>query len=194
MSKKLLFILPGRGNTPEALNIETIGLFPDHQRILCAVPKWYPAPVDENNQDNAVKGSLKLAKVLRKFIQDRVEEEKTDMKSVSLMGHSAGGVISLINAVLYQDYEYVVGFNTCILDNKIIPLCTNKSMKIIMSVPKIDMVFDFHKRSLPTINELSKKGYNLSYFKHNGGHGYVDYDTVKDSINHRWNFEEKSIC
>ena len=181
--KKLNFFLTGRGGSHHEAAVILKNIFlPNTMGVIIQPDEycWYPAPIDAENQDEAVEGQLPAMKQILEIVGFYQQVFNVKPEDCIIGGHSAGGVMSIYTtAVSNMPFGACYCLCGCILDTNNFPESQTQT-PIITIHNKDDYCFDWKERYIPTKKCLSKKGYRHFHIEnHTGSHGFGKRDLLK---------------
>lgn len=168
-----IVILPGRGQNGNIGAIYEKSEL-DDALIVVIVPEnleWYPPPNGPQDQEHSIYGIVAARNSIEQTIRYIEKMYSIPTEKMVIIGHSAGGVMTLdLAANSSIPFAGFVSQSGIILDPSELTQSKNNS-PILMLYNKDDNVFKLNERYLPTKEALRKRSYNVIFNESNhGGH------------------------
>jgi len=176
--KRAIIALPGRGGDAEDMICFCDALdLPDTLLVALNTRKkeWYPQPNSPEDQKKAVNGlSYAMEEILGVVEKVKNGWNFTD-QDITLLGHSAGGVMSIHTAIHSPlNIQAVVSLAGAILEPTSVPPCA-KDTSFVLQHNIHDECFKWHERYVPMEKSLKKQKYNIHRIIGDGGHNSFTY-------------------
>lgn len=158
-SKRLAFLLTGRGQQAEHF----LGLYSEYSDDMNYVSiepeEWYPIPNGAQDQRASIDGIKTNLYVLHKMVKRISKEFNIEKENVSLIGFSAGAVMALeLMAHNKKNFHSVISHAGAILRNDNFPKCKNSTPNLLIHNENDDC-FYWDERFIPMCQCLKDKEY-----------------------------------